>query len=308
MAEENDAFDCLIVGGGPAGLTAAIYLSRFRRRFLLVDAGDARASWIPVSHNHAGFPEGISGNELLGRMRAQAEKYGARLERGEIVSLTRDSDKGIFQAEMTDKVVQARTVLIATGMVDNEPELPNVKKAVRQGLVRHCPICDAYEVIDQKVAILGADMKAVQEALFLKTYTQDVTLITLGHPLDPSEGGKEKLHKAGIRLVDDPLEHLVLDGGRIKTLVARGGQTYAFDTIYSALGSLARSALAWSVGAETHDDGCLKVDSHQETTVSGLYAAGDVVHGLAQISVAMGHAAIAATAIHNRLRKDRGDA
>ena len=95
----NDAMlDCLVVGGGPAGLTAAIYLARFRRNFRVIDAGDSRASWIPLSHNHAGFPDGISGDALLARMRAQAERYGAVIERGEVSRLERLDGGGFVRA------------------------------------------------------------------------------------------------------------------------------------------------------------------------------------------------------------------
>ncbi|MBN4668407.1 NAD(P)/FAD-dependent oxidoreductase, partial [Pandoraea nosoerga] len=142
--------DCLVIGGGPAGLTAAIYLGRFRRNFVVADAGASRALWIPKSHNHAGFPEGVTGSELVGRMRSQAVKYGARIVSGTVSELEHLPD-GTFEATLEGTQVSAQTVLLATGVIDKEPALPNLFDAVQKGLIRHCGICDGYEVIDHKI-------------------------------------------------------------------------------------------------------------------------------------------------------------
>lgn len=303
--------DCLIVGGGPAGLTAAIYLSRFRRSCLVVDAGEGRASVIPLSHNHSGFPDGIAGPALLGRMRNQAEQYGAEVRRGVVTHLEpikegfcADLSLGNAAADAKPQRLRARTVLLATGVIDEEPELPNIKQAVRRGLVRHCPICDGFEVIGQKVAVLGRGEKGVSEALFIRSYTPDITLITMGELLN-SPRLHARLNEAGIGCVEAPIDEIQVDEGRIKAIVA-GGSAKAFDTVYSALGSKPRIDLAVMVGAALGEGNCLPVDSRQQTTVPGLYAAGDIVEGLAQISVAMGQAAVAATAMHNLLREREG--
>ena len=154
---DTPELDCLIVGGGPAGLTAAIYLARFRRRAVLVDAGSSRAAWIPISHNHPGFPDGIAGEELLARMRAQAGRYGASILAGEIGRLERRADG--FTATMADgSRLRARHVLLATGGEDQPPpmDLPTLGEAVGRGLLRYCPICDAYEARDRRIALVGA--------------------------------------------------------------------------------------------------------------------------------------------------------
>src|SRR4051812_50060839 len=128
--------DCLIIGGGPAGLIAATYLGRFRRDVRLVDAGGSRASLIPTSHNYPGFPDGISGRELLVRLREQARRYGAQLTAGNVEHLEIAAD-GTFRARAGTETIEARTVVIATGSMDVEPSLPNIKNAIRSGLVRH---------------------------------------------------------------------------------------------------------------------------------------------------------------------------
>jgi thioredoxin reductase (NADPH) len=296
--------DCLVIGAGPGGLTAAIYLARYRRDFLVVDAGASRAAWIPTTHNHAGFPDGIEGPELLARMREQAESYGARIVAGEVRGLARDGGTGDFTADLGDgTAVTARRVLVATGAQDVEPELPDIDRAVARGLVRYCPICDAYEVRGQKVAIIGYGKCSVREVLLLRTYTADVTLLTLGRGLDLTDGERRELREADVRLVEDPVAELAVEGDRIAAWKMASGEELRFDTLYAALGLKGRSGFLTGLGAERDPDGMFLVDQHQRTSVPGLWAAGDVVKGLGQISVAMGQAAVAATDINNSLER-----
>lgn len=306
----NDAaaspLDCLIIGGGPAGLTAAIYLSRFRRSFVLLDAGASRADWIPISHNHPGFPEGIPGPELLERLRQQARRYGAAIAPSEVQSLQQLADGNFVAIDGAGRERQGRTVVFATGVVDVEPELPNLYDAVRRGLIRHCPICDGFEVIDKKVAVIGFGATGLREAMFLRTYTNDLTLLTLGCGMELSSEGSQQLEESGIRVIETPVIEVVVEDKRVTKIVLRGGQCLVFDTLYSALGTRSRSGLAKSLGARMDETERLVTDEHQETSIAGLYAAGDIVRGLNQIGVAMGQAEIAATAIHNRLNSIDG--
>lgn len=296
-----EPLDCLIIGGGPAGLTAAIYLARYRRRFLVVDGGASRAMLIPTSHNHSGFPDGIAGPALLERMQRQAKKYGAPIRRDTVASIKRDA-AALFHAEMAADEIIARTVILATGVVDIEPDLPDVPDAIRRGLVRHCGICDGYEVIDHRVGVLGRGSGGLHEALFLRTYTRDVTLLSLGQPLNLNLAEMEAARAAGIVLVEEPVVSVEIEGDRIASLTTQGGACTPFDSLYSALGDRVRSDLAHQLGVELDGKGCILTDEHKLTSMEALYAAGDVVRSLDQISVAMGEAAIAATSVHNRLR------
>lgn len=292
--------DCLIVGGGPAGLTAAIYLRRFRRAVRVVDAGGSRASLIPTSHNYPGFPDGISGRELLVRLREQARRYGASLTAGTVDGLT--MAEAHFSATADGERIEARTVLLATGSMDVEPSLPNIKDAIRQGLIRHCPICDGYEVIDREVAVIGRGTKGVNEARFLRHYTRKLTLFTLGTPHEIAPEDRALLEQCGVRVVDETLSEVCTEGGAIVGLRTRSGEIYRFESLYSALGCRVRSDLARAIGAQCDEVGQIVVDDKLRTTVAGLYAAGDVANDLNQIAVGAGHAAIAATQIHNLLR------
>lgn len=297
-----DNLDCVVIGAGPAGLSAAIYLARFRRRFRVIDGGESRAAWIPTSHNHAGFPEGITGPDLLHRMRTQAEKYGAKILAGQVIRVER-TESGFVVATCEGSTLTAQTLLVATGVVDEEPVLPDISDAVRRGLIRHCGVCDGFEVIDHRVGVLGRGSSGLNEALFLKTYTQNITLLSLGRPLELSKEEAELAAAAGVRTIEAPVASVTVEGDRIQSLCLAGGERHSFDTVYSALGSTARSDILKTLGAALDEKGCVVTDAHQHSSVDGVFAAGDVVSSLDQISVAMGEAAIAATAIHNRLRR-----
>lgn len=291
--------DCLIVGAGPAGLTAALYLARFRRRIAIVDSGNSRALYIPRSHNYPGFPDGISGEELLGRLRAQARRYGAEVTAGLVDAIALDRDG--FEAAVGDKRLRARKVLMATGVVDKEPEMPNLKEAIAAGCVRLCPICDGHEVIDRKVAVYGPVASAASHAIFMRTFTDDLALLVPRGDAPCGRDDREALDRAGVALVESPVTQLAMQDRRMVVVLA-DGRSLAFDTVYPALGCRMRSELAIALGARTTGEGDIFVDAHQQTSVAGLYAAGDVVAALNQLSVAVGHAAVAATAIHNSLK------
>lgn len=292
--------DCIIVGAGPAGLTAAIYLARFHLAIRLFDCGTSRAAMIPCTHNHAGFPDGISGTELLARMLAQAERFGAERELARVTRIARGD--GGFTVSVEGCEHQARTVLVATGVVNTRPTgMPDAlhTKALTAGLLRYCPICDGYEVTDTRVAVIGTGDHGTAEAVFLRGYSDDVTLISpeAGHELDPD--CTAELDRLGIVRVDGPCADYAIEDGRLAFETANGRMR--FDSVYPALGSHIRSELAQAAGARTSPDGCLIVDDHQRTSVPGLFAAGDVVKGLDQISHAMGQGGVAATTIRNFL-------
>jgi len=298
-----EPLDCLIVGGGPAGLTAAIYLARFHLDILVVDDGKGRAESIPCTRNHAGYPDGISGKELVRLMREQAQKYGARIERDYVTRLDQ-TDAG-FCATWGSGSVEAKTVLLATGVKNRRPLMDEElhDRALARGLIRYCPICDGYEVTDRKIGVIGSDSHGVAEAVFLRGFTPDVTLIAPDKALNLKGEDQERLEAAEIDCVDGPAQAVAISDSCIVVDTAEGH--YTFDSVYPALGSDTHNQLAEQVGARLNEQGCIGVDAHQRTSVPGLYAAGDVVIGLDQISHAMGEGGVAATTIRNDLAKDR---
>ena len=289
--------DCLVVGGGPAVLLAAVYLGRYRRRVRVIDAGASRAALIPESHNYPGFA-GIGGLELLRRLRGQACHYGAELTSGKVSALRIDRS-GTFVARIGDRDLRTAHVLLATGLVDHRPQVEGFGRDHTLDVVRFCPICDGYEFIDRRIAVLGDLDTAGRKALFLRTYSNSVFLFVTNEICDESERADE-LRRAGATVVGK-LHSISCTGTGPASVFTEAGGRHEVDVIYPAFGCTVGSQLATALGAHSTAAGTLLVNEHQLTTVPNLYAAGDVVTDLHQLSVAFGHAAIAATDIHNQL-------
>ena len=304
----DDTFDCAIVGGGPAGLTAAIYLARFRRRVVLFDRGGSRAALIPTSHNHAGFPEGIAGAELLRRMGEQAAMYGADLRIGDVAEVTVTGDDWRLSGEGFD--LTARAVLFATGVDNSRPEMNETvhRAALDAGKLRYCPVCDGWEAggpdFGARIGVVGAESHGVAEALFLRTFTPHVTLFTLAE-CELHEKDRKDLADHGVEWDPRPVTAYDFSDEGVRLSFA-AGDVAQVDTLYPALGSDPNDSLIQALGLRTDSARCVMTDDHQQLGLKGLYAAGDVVAGLDQISVAIGQAAVAAVAIHNDLRERDG--
>lgn len=295
---EQPVVDCAVIGAGPSGLMAAMYLRRFHRPIVLLDADESRARWIPKSHNCPGFPGGVSGDELLATLREQAKDYGVAVTRANAIGLSKEGASFRIDDD-SERRYFARSVILATGVVDILPDVAWTKEAIATGSMRLCAICDGYEASDTRLAVFGPAADALKHALFLRTYSQSVVLA----PSDAASFDERDLQSAigvGIELLQGPCA-LEYDGARCSVADSRG-QAHCFDTVYPVLGSRSRSDLALAIGAKADDNGELIVDKDQMTSVEGLYAIGDVVSALNQISVGTGHAAIAATAAHNFLK------
>jgi thioredoxin reductase (NADPH) len=248
-----------------------------------------------------GFPDGIGGPELLTGMARQAEAFGAIISHGEVDCLAK-TENG-FSVTVGSLTLEARTVILATGVFNHRPTMPPEMHddALARTLLRYCPICDGYEAKGMNIAVLGCDSHGAAEAEFLQPYGARVTLLAQRSPeLDwPDEA---RLSRLGIEIIKDAVNDIRVAGDQV-IVTLRGGRELPFDTLYPALGSSPHAQLATELGAKISDLGCILTDAHQQTSVLGLYAIGDVVEGLDQISVATGQAAQAATAIHNLLRE-----
>lgn len=299
----KETVDCVIVGAGPAGLTAGNYLRRFHRSVAIFDDDQSRAKRIPRSHNYPGFPEGVTGPALLARMREQLDAVGGEVLTARVTHVKRED--GLLRVDTAQRTVHARTVLLATGVSDNEPAVDGVGELRSHGLLRQCPICDGFEFSDRNIAIVGAGDHGMREAFFLRDYSARIALIAAHGEGDISDECRAQLEKRGVNCIDVPPSRVARtsDGGIAVTL--RDGSEHRFDVMYAALGCVPHSQLAADVGAGLDDSGNIVVDAHCRTNVRGVYSAGDVVVGLDQLAVAVGHAAIAATAIHNDLRLHR---
>jgi thioredoxin reductase (NADPH) len=278
---------------------SAVYLGRYKRRAVVIDEGRSRAMLIPKSRNVLGFPEGIAGEDLLERMRAHAAKFGATLEIGRIDRLEKSGDA--FEAWAGSAHFRARFVILATGARDVEPDVTGLEESLKAGHVRYCPVCDGFETQGRKVAVIGRELHGLRESAFVASFDNEVTWLSLGTHDSCEEKELARLRAARVNIVEHEPRHIHCDPEHGIEVEMKDGSRLKFDVLYPALGLTHRSELAKALGAQVESDGQLVVTDHFETTVPGLFAAGDVAAGLNQINVAAGQAAIAATEIHNRL-------
>ncbi len=294
---DRERFDCIVIGGGPAGLLAATYLGRFRRRVLVADARDGRALNIPLINNCPGFPDGISGRDLVSKVREQAELYGSRFIDRRIESIARIEDG--FQVRCGTSAWRAPRVLLATGALDRVPDLPEIDRNLKRRALAFCPVCDGYEASGKMIGVIGSSQHAIREASFLKTFSPRVSIL-VDDPERVSDELRTEAKAVDIALIEAVAT--IVSGSDGYEVVLHDRSTIGFDVLYPALGCDVRSDLASDLDVSRDAEGHIRTDTHQQTTVAGLYAAGDVVHSLNQIAVAFGQAATAATAIHNSLR------
>lgn len=293
-------YDAVVVGGGPAGLMAAIYLARFRRSVVLLDAGDSRVARIPRSHNFPGTSDGVSGVAVRDMLREQASRYPVAFTAGFADEVERH-DRG-FTVRTASGPVTGRLLLLATGVTDVAPAMMDVSEALDAGALRYCPVCDAYEVIGKTVGVYAESQAGFAEALYLRHFTPHVTLFVASGAQALAAPERARLQEAGVRWTEAPVKALRLDQGRVAVVQTDG--TRWCDTLYAALGVKVHSQLASGLGASLDAGGYVETDAHHATGVRGLYAAGDVCKGLNQIAVALGGAAVAASAMHQALPPD----
>ena len=286
--------DVIIIGAGAAGLTAATHLARLRRPPLVIDGGDSRARWIAASHNIPGFL-GRDGPAFLKSLRAQARHYGADIRRASVESLFRQGSS--FGVSLQGEICFSRFVLLATGMKDHLPLLPGASERELRNVLKVCPPCDGWEATGRRIAVLGRGPQGEHEALFLRdTYSGDVTYIHLGRIHDPTS--RSRLVNAGVDYLSARLGDLSIEDGGLQ--LAPADRTLTFEVCYAALGCTPQDDLAVKLGAERDENRALLADGAQQTTVNGLYAAGEV-RGPNQIAAALAQAALAAADIHRRL-------
>jgi thioredoxin reductase (NADPH) len=303
LPNSRPLYDVIVVGAGPAGLSAALYLARFRRSVLVLHDGQSRVLRIPETHNAPAFPEGIAGAELIERMSAHAVGYGAVIAKAEVTAAKR-SPAGFTLSTADGRSWHGRALILATGVHTNEADLPRETHdaAVRAGVLRYCPICDGFEHIDERIGVIGCDTNGAAEALFLRQYSRTITLMPLCHPeLSPAQ--RAELDEAGVTVVQGALRSLEPREDRMDVFLEGRADALSFDVVYPALGCRPRSELATALGVHIPKGATMPADAMMGTQVPGLFAAGDVVEGLDQISVAIGHGAMAATKAHNWLRE-----
>lgn len=291
-----------IIGSGPAGLVAALYAARFRRSTLVVHDGRSRLDLVSNTHNVPAFPGGISGPALLARMAHHAQSAGAQITNGNVVTARRLVD-GFEFTSAEGHLWRSRVLILATGVHCERLELAHGDHdtAVRLGALRYCPICDAFEHRGRRIAVVGNSSDAVGEALFLRTYSDAISLIPCaGWRVSAVE--QSQLAAAGIELLACSSPSFGFAENAMQIRLGDEGSK-RFDVVYAALGTRLRNDLASNLGLALTADGSIAADAPSGTEIAGLYCVGDMVAGLDQICVAAAQGAMAATHGHNWLRE-----
>jgi thioredoxin reductase len=292
--------DAVIVGGGPAGLSAALILGRCRRRVLLCDAGNPRNR---VSHGVNGFltRDGTKPEELRRIGREELTRY-PNVEVRDIAVCDADHVEGGFEVALEDgQTVRARKLLLATGLVEDLPDIPGFRHLWGRGTY-NCPYCDGWENQDRAMAVYAKGDKGVGLALEMLIWSRDVVLCTDG-PTDLAPEDREKLDRHGIRVVETRIDHLQGDD-RLERIMFEDGSFLEREALFYIYGTREPSPLAEKLGCELTDKGVIETRSYERTDVPGLFAAGDASRRVQFAIVAAAEGAAAAFAINTELYKE----
>lgn len=298
-------YDILILGGGHAGLSAAICAARMNRRALIVERGIdwSRDQWARHILNYLGYPEGISARRLREKGEEQGALYGVRWAQDNVESL-RVTEKG-FIAEGRDETYEGRAIVLATGVLDREPEIANAPDFEGYDL-HYCLLCDGYEMRGQRVAVIGYTDGAVSDARILAhDFDCEVVICTDGREPQFTPESQDELREHSVRLRKEKIARFVgapRTFGGLEGIEFEGGDTLALPTALAALGVDVKVKLAQDLGVELNGQGYVKVDERAATNVPGFYAAGDITGGFNQTVVAAGQGAVAGLAAATDLR------
>lgn len=292
-------YDVAIIGGGPAGLTAAQWLGRYLRRVVLVDSGDPRNWKTRGINGYLGLP-GVTPAALRGAGRDEARRWGAELIDGCVEHVERDGDER-FRATLEDgRVLESRRLLLAYGVKDIWPDIPGLEHCYGE-TAYHCPDCDGHETRNRKTAVVAVGRKAVGLALDLANWTRELVVCTNGHDPDLSAPLLAKLDALNIPVLTSRVTRMVNADGRLTALELEDGMLLDCELLFFAIGHHPADDLAQRLGCERNDEGCVVVDDRFETTVPNVYAAGDITPGTQIALAAAASGARAAVALHQSL-------
>jgi thioredoxin reductase len=296
--EDPQTYDVVVVGGGAAGLSAALVLGRARRRVAVVDGGDPRNA--PAAHMH-GFlsRDGMPPAELLAVGRAEVAGYGVELIAGRVEHVA----PGFLVHLTGGPVLGARRLLVATGLRDELPELPGVPERWGKDVL-HCPYCHGWEVRDRPLGVLGTGPRAVDQALLVRQWSAD--LVFFPHTLDLTGDDRRRLAARGVRVADGVVRRLVMEGERLRGVELADGRVVDRSAVFVAPRMVAQDALLTDLGCRKDEDGWVITDASGRTSVPGVWAAGNVADPRAQVITAAAQGAAAAAAINHDLVDEEG--
>jgi len=299
MSEATPEYQVAVVGGGPAGLTTALYTTRLGHDTVLVDRGGGRAAMMQDTHNVIGITEETSGNELIATAKEQIESYGADTVRGLVSDI--QGSAGSFELEVGDESYTAERVVLATGFSDERPDPPLPRTG--RGL-HYCLHCDAYMFIDEPVYVMGTGESAAHVAMIMLNFTDEVDLLLRGNEPEWSKGTDEQLRAHPVDVLEAEITGMNNgEDGWLEAFEFADGTVREYKGGFPMYGSDYNAELAEVLDVERTEDGNVAVDDHGRTSVEGVFAVGDLVPGHNQIPVAMGQGAKAGIALHYDLRE-----
>jgi thioredoxin reductase (NADPH) len=293
-------YDCLIIGGGIAGLQAAIQLGRYKHRVLVIDAGGGRSAICKSYHNILGYPDGVSGQTLRDIGKKQAEDLGVHFVNGKAVSAEKTDENFIITLE-SGETYQSGRLLLATGVMDRIPPIPGIMPCLGVSIYV-CPDCDGYEVLNKKTIVIGSGNAGANKALMIAYWSTDIILINHGEEM-PDEQLQKQLLRKGIKLIEEEISEVLADDDAFQGVLLKNGERLQAEKAFLGFGGTAiHSGLAQQLGAERLENKHITVDQRTKmTTVSNVWAIGDVIAHSEQVTIAMGDGSQAAIWIHKSL-------
>ncbi|HVO73276.1 MAG TPA: NAD(P)/FAD-dependent oxidoreductase [Ignavibacteriaceae bacterium] len=292
--------DVIVVGAGPAGLSAALILARARRNVLVCDSGKNRNAKAKVMHGYL-TRDGINPLKFLQLAREELQQYKVAIEFAEITKINKLENK--FELiDSSGRALYAKKILLATGLIDKLPEIEGIDNFYGNN-VFHCSYCDGWEVRDKPLAVYGKGKEAVEFSLSLKTWSRDIILCTDGGT-NLSQVNREILEKMGIRLFTQKIKNLRGEDGFLSEIIFEDGQSINRDALFFITGQRQRSALAEQLGCNFSKEGFIITDKKQKTNIKGVFAAGDAIKDMKFVIVAAGEGTKAGVAINIELQQE----
>jgi thioredoxin reductase (NADPH) len=292
-------YDVAVVGGGPAGLSAALWLGRYLHKVVVVDSGDPR-NWETRGINGYLGHQGIRSPELRAVGRDECAKYGVDFVGGIVDEAINETGELFAIYLRGGTTIEAPRILLAIGIKDVWPPIPGLDQCYGE-TVHVCPDCDGYETRDKKTVVVGKGRKAVGMALALTTWTREIVICTNGEPPDMNQELLDQLKKLNIPVLDGPITCIVSRDRDISGVELEGGMSLDCERLYFAIGQYPSDDLGAQLGCKRDELGRLVIDDHQHTSVKNVYAAGDIAHAPQLAIVAASSGAVAAMAIHASL-------
>jgi thioredoxin reductase len=302
---DSDLYDCIVIGAGPAGLSASLFLARYRRRVLTFHHNSPRNEYAHGVHGFLGH-HGIPPAELLARGRDEVTQHGGLIVESCVTAVERISSDHFRVSTGSDqdgRTFAARRILLATGLRDLTPDCPGFREFYGVS-VHHCPDCDGYESVNKHIAVLGTGTKTVGFSLDLLTWTDKITLITDGHASELSGDNRAKLASFDIQVLDQSISALEGDpeSKQLQRVIFTGGESLECETLFFNLGTEPASNLHEALGCKLDEEcGLIWVDRTRQTSVEGVYASGDITPNSQLAIVAAAEGAMAAIHIHDSL-------